>query len=165
MDADDYMKKLIDMAVENVRSGDGGPFSCVILDGFGNELGSGCNRVSRECDPTAHAEIVALRRACRELGSFTLPKDAIVYSSCEPCPMCRAALLWAGAKTILYIATRNDAEKAGFSDKFFYESWPDFKDVRTLHIPSPDGFLPFQEWISSTNKIHYDPSDTFTLTT
>lgn len=147
-------KRLIDMAVENVRDGRGGPFSCIIQDGHGKEIGIGCNHVAADCDPTAHAEIVALRDACKRINNFHLPPDAVVFSSCEPCPMCRTALLWAGAKKIIYLATRHDADRAGFSDKLFYENPSD----HFVHLPHPDAFRPFAEWIGSNNKIDYDPS-------
>lgn len=149
--------RLIEMAVANVQEG-GGPFSCIILDASGKILGSGCNRVVEECDPTAHAEILALRDACRGIRSFRLPKGSMVFSSCEPCPMCRAALLWAGVSTLLYIATRDDADQAGFDDKIFHEAWdqwPHAMGVEVVHVHHPQADKPFRQWQDHPGKTPY----------
>jgi len=147
--------RLIDMAVTNVKAHKGGPFSCIITDGHGNEIGSGCNEVTKTNDPTAHAEIVALRVACQTLDNFRLPPDAVVFTSCEPCPMCKGALMWAGARSIVYVATRDDAHKAGFDDKRFYDEWSDHSTTSMSHLDYDKAFVPFTAWMEENDKIHY----------
>jgi len=113
------LRQAIELAVEGVENGKGGPFGCVIVrDGV--VVGKGCNGVTSTNDPTAHAEIVAIRDACRRLGDFQLT-DCVVYTSCEPCPMCLGALYWARPKRVVYAATRHEAAAAGFDDAFIYE--------------------------------------------
>jgi tRNA(Arg) A34 adenosine deaminase TadA len=150
---DRIAERLVDMAVKNVREKGGGPFSCLILDAEGREIGSGCNEVALSNDPTAHAEIVALRAACESARSFSLPPGAVVYSSCEPCPMCRGALLWAGADRVVYLATRHDADRAGFNDKRFYEELA--LGTGMTRLQHGDAFRPFEEWIKKAKKILY----------
>src|SRR5215475_5553873 len=114
-----FLRQAIELAVEGVENGKGGPFGCVIVrDGV--VVGMGCNGVTSTNDPTAHAEIVAIRDACRRLGDFQLT-DCVVYTSCEPCPMCLGALYWARPKRVVYAATRHEAAEAGFDDAFIYE--------------------------------------------
>ncbi|HVU94969.1 MAG TPA: nucleoside deaminase [Puia sp.] len=114
-----FLRQAIKLAVEGVENGKGGPFGCVIVrDGV--VVGRGCNGVTSTNDPTAHAEIVAIRDACRRLGDFQLT-DCVVYTSCEPCPMCLGALYWARPKRVVYAATRHEAAAAGFDDAFIYE--------------------------------------------
>lgn len=113
------MRQAIGLAVEGVEKGKGGPFGCVIVrDGV--VVGKGCNGVTSSNDPTAHAEIVAIRDACQRLGDFQLT-DCVVYTSCEPCPMCLGALYWARPKRVVYAATRHEAAEAGFDDAFIYD--------------------------------------------
>lgn len=113
------MNEAVELSIQNVREQKGGPFGAVIvLDG--KVIGRGVNRVVMNKDPTAHAEIVALRDACEKIGKFHLP-NAIIYTSCEPCPMCYAALRWAKIKTIYYSNTRKDAAHIGFSDEDIYK--------------------------------------------
>ena len=105
--------------MEGVENGRGGPFGCVIVrDGV--VVGKGCNGVTSTNDPTAHAEIVAIRDACQRLEDFQLT-DCVVYASCEPCPMCLGALYWARPKRVVYAATRHEAAEAGFDDAFIYD--------------------------------------------
>src|SRR5579872_382408 len=113
-----YLRQAIELAREGVEKGLGGPFGCVIVRD-GEVVGKGCNGVTSSCDPTAHAEIVAIRDACRRLGDFQLA-DCVVYTTCEPCPMCLGALYWARPKRVVYAATRHEAADAGFDDDFIY---------------------------------------------
>lgn len=114
-----FLRQAIELAVEGVENGKGGPFGCVIVrDGV--VVGKGCNGVTSTNDPTAHAEIVAIRDACQRLGDFQLT-DCVVYTSCEPCPMCLGALYWARPKRVVYAATRHEAAEAGFDDAFIYD--------------------------------------------
>src|SRR3954467_15972593 len=114
-----FMKQAIRLATENVSSGSGGPFGAVIVrDGKG--VAPGVNQVTATNDPTAHAEVVAIREACRELGVFSL-EGCEMYTSCEPCPMCLAAIHWSRMSAIYYGNTAADAAAAGFDDAFLYE--------------------------------------------
>lgn len=114
-----FMRMAIDLATENARSGAGGPFGAVIVRG-GVVLATGVNQVARSNDPTAHAEVMALRNACRELVTFEL-RGAELYSSCEPCPMCLAAIYWARCERLFFGNTAADAAEAGFDDLHLYE--------------------------------------------
>lgn len=113
-----FLRQAVELAAEGVGNGKGGPFGCVIVkDGI--VIGKGCNGVTSTNDPTAHAEIVAIRDACQRLGDFQLT-DCDVYASCEPCPMCLGALYWARPRRVVYAATRYEAADAGFDDAFIY---------------------------------------------
>jgi guanine deaminase len=114
-----FMQAAIAVAREGMLEGRGGPFGCVIV--LGEEIiGKGCNSVVCNNDPTAHAEVMAIRDACRFLGSFQLT-DCEIYTSCEPCPMCLGAIYWARPKRVVFAANRQDAQQAGFDDSFIYE--------------------------------------------
>jgi tRNA(Arg) A34 adenosine deaminase TadA len=113
-----FLRQAIALAAEGVEQGKGGPFGCVIVRD-GEVVGKGCNGVTSTNDPTAHAEIVAIRDACKRLGDFQLT-DCEVYASCEPCPMCLGALYWARPRRVVYAATRHEAAEAGFDDAFIY---------------------------------------------
>jgi guanine deaminase len=114
----EYLRQAIELARQGVEAGLGGPFGCVIVKD-GEVIGKGCNGVTSTNDPTAHAEIVAIRDACRRLGQFQLT-DCVVYASCEPCPMCLGAIYWARPKRVVYAATRQQAAAAGFDDALIY---------------------------------------------
>lgn len=117
-----FLRKAIALAREGMERSDGGPFGCVIVKD-GQVLGSGNNRVTSSNDPTAHAEVVAIRDACANLGTYQLD-GCTVYTSCEPCPMCLGALYWARPARIVYAATRADAADAGFDDQLIYDELP-----------------------------------------
>jgi len=143
------------MAADNVRR-NGGPFAALVVkDGI--VIASGANQVTRTNDPTAHAEIVAIREACRVLGNFQL-EGCDVYSSCEPCPMCLGALYWARPARIFFAATHDDAAAAGFDDRFIYEqlrlSLPD-REIPTFHVADAGAIRPFDEWRSKSDKESY----------
>lgn len=112
------MRDAIRLARENVERGVGGPFGAVVVQ-RGRIIGQGVNRVTANNDPTAHAEVVAIREACRHVGGWVLP-ECEIYCSCEPCPMCLAAIYWARIDTLFYAGQREDAADAGFSDAFIY---------------------------------------------
>ena len=150
------MAEAIALAVENVRLGSGGPFGAVVVKD-GRIIGSGVNLVTSTNDPTAHAEIVAIRAASRALEAFDL-HDCEIYSSCEPCPMCLAAIFWARPSAYYYASTRLDAASAGFDDALIYQQ-VNLPAERRL-IPSArfmpeEGLAPFREWAQSPNKIVY----------
>ncbi|HTI09411.1 MAG TPA: nucleoside deaminase [Puia sp.] len=114
-----FLREAVELARHGVEKGMGGPFGCLIVKG-GQVIGRGCNRVTSTNDPTAHAEVVAIRDACQNLGDYQLT-DCDVYTSCEPCPMCLGALYWARPRRVIYAATRDEAADAGFDDAFIYK--------------------------------------------
>ena len=143
------------MAVENVRR-DGGPFAALVVkDGI--VIATGCNQVTRTNDPTAHAEIVAIREACRVLGDFQL-SGCEVYTSCEPCPMCLGALYWARPERVYFAAAQADAAAAGFDDSFIYKeigSPPESRAIPMVRVPDDQAQLPFAEWAARPQKTTY----------
>src|SRR4051812_10776625 len=114
-----FMRKAIEMSIENVRSGKGGPFAALVVKD-GAILATGTNQVTSTFDPTAHAEVVAIRAACHSLAHFQLD-GCEIYTSCEPCPMCLGAIYWARPSKVYFGATHDDAAHAGFDDSFIYE--------------------------------------------
>src|SRR5215468_9873808 len=150
-----YLKQAIEMAVENVRRG-GGPFAALVVRN-GSIIAAGSNQVTRSHDPTAHAEVVAIREACRVLGRFQLT-GCDVYSSCEPCPMCLGALYWARPDRIFFAATHDDAAAAGFDDSFIYRELaldPAARRLPMIRVADEDALLPFKEWSARSNKVEY----------
>ncbi len=115
-----YMELARNAALEGISNKEGGPFGSVITDELGNVIAIGHNQVLKENDPTAHAEIVAIRDACRKLHTSNLEK-CVLYTSCEPCPMCLSAIIWANIKKVYFGCTKNDAEDIGFRDNDIYE--------------------------------------------
>jgi len=151
-----FMQQAIDLATENVTSGRGGPFGCVIVRA-GQVIATGSNCVTSHNDPTAHAEITAIRAACKKLGSFQLT-ECEVYTSCEPCPMCMAALYWSRCKAVFYGNTAADAAGVGFDDAFLYDELKKPLAERTLPIHNllrKEAFASFAAWRDSTSKIEY----------
>jgi guanine deaminase len=151
-----FMQEAIRLAEENSRTGNGGPFGAVVVKD-GKIIARGHNEVTSSNDPTAHAEIVAIRKACTELGSFQL-EGCEIYSSCEPCPMCLGAIYWARPTKIYFAATRADAAQAGFDDSLIYQEIA--LDHHQRLIPC-EQILPheaidvFQRWLANDNKIPY----------
>jgi len=113
-----FLQQAIELARQGIEEGVGGPFGCIIVRD-GEVVGKGSNLVTSTNDPTAHAEVVAIRDACRHLGNYQLT-DCDVYASCEPCPMCLGALYWARPRRVIYASTRDEAAEAGFDDAFIY---------------------------------------------
>jgi len=132
MDHQSFMKMAVDEAFQGMRSGEGGPFGAVIARD-GQILGKGHNTVLKSSDPTAHAEVNAIRDACRRLNSPHLT-GAVIYSNFEPCPMCLAAIYWADIRSLYFARDRSDAEQMGFMDKHLYDELDLDRDRRELHI-------------------------------
>jgi tRNA(Arg) A34 adenosine deaminase TadA len=154
--SDPFLQRAIALAFENVNSGQGGPFAALIVKG-GQIIAEAVNRVTASNDPTAHAEIEAIRQACRVLDSFQL-SGCYLYASCEPCPMCLGAIYWARPEHVFYAATAADAAAAGFDDAFIYDELRRAPNTRRLSIsqlPQPDALRPFQAWFSSSSKRPY----------
>ena len=150
------MEKAVELSLENMRAGKGGPFGAIIVR-QGKIVGTGANHVTSDNDPTAHAEVVAIRDACKNLGTFQLD-DCEIYTSCEPCPMCLAAIYWARPKAIYYANTRKDAADIGFDDDFLYEELKKNLEERSLPIHQLDksnALMVFDEWKRKTDKIEY----------
>jgi len=151
-----FLQRAIALAMENVNSGQGGPFAALIVKD-GKIIAEGAYRVTSSNDPTAHAEIEAIRQACRVLGSFQL-SGCDLYASCEPCPMCFGAIYWARPDRVFYAATAADAAAAGFDDAFIYEELRRPPTGRRLSITQffhPDALRPFQAWLASSSKKPY----------
>ena len=150
------MEKAVELSLENMRAGKGGPFGAIIVR-QGKIVGTGANHVTSDNDPTAHAEVVAIRDACKNLGTFQLD-DCEIYTSCEPCPMCLAAIYWARPKAIYYANTRKDAADIGFDDDFLYEELKKNLGERSLPIHQLDksnALKVFDERKRKTDKIEY----------
>jgi tRNA(Arg) A34 adenosine deaminase TadA len=150
------MRRAIALAVENVRAGRGGPFGAVVVRA-GEVIAEGSNLVTSSNDPTAHAEIVAIRRACSTLGRFQL-NDCEIYASCEPCPMCLGAIYWARLGRVWFASTREDAAAAGFDDQFLYDEIPRAAPQRALPASTllrEEGAAAFRVWAESPDKIAY----------
>ena len=153
---DSLMRETIRGAVENVRSGKGGPF-CAIVVKDGRIIATGTNLVTSANDPTAHAEVTAIREACRVLGAFQLT-GCEIYTSCEPCPMCLGAIYWARPDRVYYAAAARDASEAGFDDSFIYEELKLPRANRKIPFVQGmrDGALaPFEEWTRKGDRVRY----------
>ncbi len=151
-----FLLEAIKLSRDNIRSGKGGPFGAVIVR-EGIAIARGTNLVTSANDPTAHAEIVAIREACRSLGTFLLD-DCEIYSSCEPCPMCLGAIYWARLNRITYANTRSDAARIGFDDEFLYREIAIPQTDRTIPIvcvQSEEALEVFREWETMENKVRY----------
>jgi guanine deaminase len=151
-----YLRRAIEMAKKGIDGGMGGPFGCVIVKD-GMVIGEGCNRVTSTNDPTAHAEVVAIRDACRHLGDYQLT-DCDVYTSCEPCPMCLGALYWARPRGVLFASTRHEAAEAGFDDALIYREInlpPEERKVPFAHQSLPEAAALFTIWKEKGNKKLY----------
>ena len=151
-----FMRRAIELAREGVDRNEGGPFGCVIVrDGV--IVGEGNNRVTSTNDPTAHAEVVAIRDACRKLGTFQLD-GCVVYTSCEPCPMCLGAIYWSRPAAVFYGGTREDAAAAGFDDDHFYaemEKANDERELKMVNLLRTEAHAVFQGWSEKADKTKY----------
>ncbi len=150
------MLEAIRLSREKMRRGDGGPFGAVVVR-RGNIIARGWNRVTSANDPTAHAEVTAIREACRKLKTFRLD-DCALYASCEPCPMCLAAIYWARIKMVYFAATRRDASHAGFDDDWIFRELSRPASRRTISMKQllrTEAQKVFVEWKCKTDKIHY----------
>jgi guanine deaminase len=153
---DSFMHEAIRLSVEKMREGRGGPFGAVIVK-EGRVISRGWNAVTTTNDPTAHAEISAIREACRKLGTFRLD-GCDLYASCEPCPMCLSALYWARIGRLFFAATRQDAAAAGFDDEFLYREIPlpfDERKLASRQLLREQALAAFAEWQAKADKIPY----------
>lgn len=158
MTDEQWLSQAIDLAVANVADG-GGPFGAVVVrDGV--VVSTGQNRVTRDLDPTAHAEVVAIRAACRSLGTFSL-EGCSLFASCEPCPLCLSSSLWARLDRVVYAADRHDAARGGFDDRAFYDlfdqerdSWPMPVRVAAPGADTPPA-APFDAWLANVARTQY----------
>jgi guanine deaminase len=151
-----FMRETIELSRKNLREGKGGPFAALIVN-KGIVIARGTNCVTSLNDPTAHAEIVAVREACRVLGSFQL-EGCDIYTSCEPCPMCLGAIYWARPRSVFYANTRDDAAAIGFDDRFIYEEFLRPNDQRKIpmtQILREEALVAFHEWAKKTDKLSY----------
>ena len=150
-----WLSRAVELAVDNVAAG-GGPFGAMVVRGI-ETLSTGVNRVTRDNDPTAHAEVVAIRGACRSIGDFSL-EGCVLFTSCEPCPLCLSSALWARVDRVVYAADRDDAARGGFDDREFYElfgkereEWPTkIDELRLLSAVAP-----FEAWMRNTDRTAY----------
>jgi tRNA(Arg) A34 adenosine deaminase TadA len=151
----EHMRKAIDLAIENVKNG-GGPFGAVIVKN-GEIVSTGVNRVTANNDPTAHAEVSAIRAACEKLGTFMLD-GCEIYSSCEPCPMCLGAIYWAHIDRLYYGCNKSDAADAGFDDSFIYKELEldsSERRLKTEELLPDEAKAAFEAWKSNESKIEY----------
>ena len=153
---DPFMARAIQLSIENVHSGRGGPFGAVIVRGD-NIVAEGANQVTSLNDPTAHAEILAIRRACAKLGAFEL-KDCELYTSCEPCPMCLGAIYWARLARVYFANTAEDAAKLGFDDSLIYNELRQAhanRRIPVIQMMREEALAGFHAWEAKPNKILY----------
>ena len=151
-----FMRRAIALAQNGIDSNAGGPFGAIVVKD-GEIIAEGNNRVTSTNDPTAHAEVVAIRNACEKLGSFQLD-DCVIYTSCEPCPMCLGAIYWARPKQIFFAGTREDAAHVGFDDQFIYdEIEKDFsgRRIETVNLLRDEALTLFQNWADKPDKTEY----------
>lgn len=156
MDHKHYMQEAVTAALKGMQNNEGGPFGCVIVKD-GKIIGKGNNKVTSTNDPTAHAEVTAIRDACKNLGSFQL-EGCTIYTSCEPCPMCLGAIYWARPKKVYYGSTKTDAAHIGFDDDFIYEElklpYAD-RSIPFEQLAPEVAITPFQEWAAKEDKTEY----------
>lgn len=150
------MARAIELAIENARSGRGGPFGAIVVKD-GAILAEGTNRVTSANDPTAHAEIVAIRAACAKLGVFQL-NGFDLYASCEPCPMCLGAIYWAHPARVYFAGTAADASRVGFDDSLIYRELPlppQHRSIPMVQMMREEALEAFRVWEEKPNKIPY----------
>jgi guanine deaminase len=152
----ELMRRAIALAIENIHTARGGPFAALVAK-HGSVIGEGANSVTATNDPTAHAEIVAIRAACRALGTFQLT-DCELYTTCEPCPMCLGAIYWARPARVFYAGVAADAEDAGFDDAFIYEELrrpPESRRIPMTQVMREESLAIFAAWKQLANKSQY----------
>lgn len=151
-----YLARAVALSREHMQAGEGGPFGAVIVR-HGRILAEGWNQVTSTNDPTAHAEVVAIRRACAAVDTFAL-EGAALYASCEPCPMCLASAYWARISRIVYANTRDQAAAIGFDDAFIYDEMPKPPAERIIpmqHVPTDEAEAVFRAWMKKADRIAY----------
>jgi len=150
------MQRAIELSIQNVRSGSGGPFAALIVreDAI---IATGTNQVTKSLDPTAHAEVVAIREACKSVGDFQLI-DCDLYTTCEPCPMCMGAIYWSRLAKVYYANTRDDAARVGFDDSLIYDQIalpPDQRNIAMIQLMRDQALEAFRAWETSPTKVKY----------
>jgi guanine deaminase len=151
-----FMDRAIELSRNGMETGEGGPFGAVVVQN-GEIIAEGNNQVLITNDPTAHAEVVAIRRASALLGRFDL-SDCEIYTSCEPCPMCLGAIYWARPKAVYFANTKNDAAAIEFDDSFIYDELAkpmDARSIQFIHEPREQARIVFNEWANKQDKIRY----------
>lgn len=151
-----FMQRAIALSLEGMQSNEGGPFGAIVVKD-GKIVAEGNNQVTSSNDPTAHAEVVAIRNACKELNTFQL-SGCIVYTSCEPCPMCLGAIYWARPDKLYYACTKQDAARIGFDDDFIYKELDldiSKRSIETIQLMNKEGNEVFDKWAAKTDKIEY----------
>jgi tRNA(Arg) A34 adenosine deaminase TadA len=151
-----FMREAIRLALQNVETQGGGPFGAVIVKEE-KIIAAAANHVTTANDPTAHAEVNAIREACKKLNTFDL-SDCEIYASCEPCPMCLASIYWARISKIYCAGNRHDAKTAGFDDSFIYDELnknPENRTIKIIELLHNEGLKPLQKWQECENKIEY----------
>lgn len=151
-----FMRAAIRLAEKGMQMNAGGPFGAVVVKD-GEIIAEGFNRVTSDNDPTAHAEVIAIREACKKLGTFQLD-DCVIYTSCEPCPMCLGAIYWARPKKVFYACTREDAALAAFDDQFIYDELKVTIQERKVdfeNIIRDEGLHLFSQWKAKPDKTEY----------
>ncbi len=154
--ANKFMQEAAALALRNVQSGKGGPFGAVIVKSD-RIIARGTNLVTSSNDPSAHAEVVAIRRACKALKSFQL-EGCDIYCSCEPCPMCLGAIYWARPRRVFFANTKSDAARIGFDDSFIYAQLkvpPARRKVKMIHVKCPEANAAFAAWREMSDKVEY----------
>lgn len=150
-----FMRKAIALSIDNVHNG-GGPFGAVIVKD-GKIIATGVNGVTKHNDPTAHAEVTAIRKASKKLGTFDL-EGCDIYTSCEPCPMCLGAVYWAHLDKMYYGNTKTDAKNIGFDDSFIYDEIdlkPEKRKVKTVQVLAEEAIKAFEAWTEKDDKVEY----------
>jgi len=150
------MERAVALALEKMHAHGGGPFGAVIVRDR-KIIAEGWNQVTSSNDPTAHAEVVAIRQACAKLGAFNLP-DCDIYASCEPCPMCLGAIYWTRFRRLYFANTRQEAARIGFDDEFIYREIglaPEARSIPGTHLAIPGSEVPFAKWVAMADKTLY----------
>jgi len=151
-----FINRAIELSEKGMNSNAGGPFGAVIVKND-EIIAEAFNQVTSSNDPTAHAEVVAIRKACEKLGSFQL-NDCIIYTSCEPCPMCLGAIYWARPKTVFYACTKVDAAEIGFDDHFIYDEIDkniEDRNIKFINLARAEGLDVFKKWETKEGKTDY----------
>lgn len=151
-----FIRRAIELSEKGIDAHAGGPFGAVVVK-YGEIIAEGYNKVTSNNDPTAHAEVVAIRKACEKLGSFQLD-DCIIYTSCEPCPMCLGAIYWARPKAVYYACTKEDAAKIGFDDDFIYDEINkniEDRNIKFINLEREEGRKVFKKWEIKESRIDY----------
>ena len=152
----EFMRRAFELAQNGIDDGQGGPFGAIVVKD-GKIIGEGCNRVTSTNDPTAHAEVVAIRQACQNLNNFQL-EDCTIYTSCEPCPMCLGAIYWARPKQMFFACNREDAAAVGFDDRLIYDEIErpiEERRIKSINFLREEGLKVFENWANKLDKTEY----------